>query len=333
MPFKKGHGPWHKGRKGLYHTSEETKRKLSELRKGAKNPFFGKYHTEESRRKISEAGKGRQPWNKGMPHTEEIKRKVSEAQKGVKNPFFGKYHTSETRRKLSELRKGKHYPKLSMARKGKHYPKLSEALRGKHPTSETRRKLSEAHKNPTEETRRKISEALKGKPHPTPWLKSKPRSNEVRRKISEAQKGRVFTEQHKQKLAVAHIEAMKRGCYNIRPNVPEKKFIEICAKYNLPFKYTGDGSYSIERMNPDFVEINGKKICVEVLGTYWHGPAKPKGNFEKRKQRLVEQGWTVIGIWERELKKLPEEEIVKRVLDQTNRIRMGRYIIDKEANR
>jgi len=229
MPFKKGHGPWHKGRKGLYHTSEETKRKLS------------------------------------------------------------------------ELRKGKHYPKLSMARKGKHYPKLSEAL--------------------------------KGKPHPTPWLKSKPRSNEVRRKISEAQKGRVFTEQHKQKLAVAHIEAMKRGCYNIRPNVPEKKFIEICAKYNLPFKYTGDGSYSIERMNPDFVEINGKKICVEVLGTYWHGPAKPKGNFEKRKQRLVEQGWTVIGIWERELKKLPEEEIVKRVLDQTNRIRMGRYIIDKEANR
>jgi very-short-patch-repair endonuclease len=253
MPFKKGHGPWHKGRKGLYHTSEETKRKLSELRKGAKNPFFGKYHT------------------------------------------------SETRRKLSELRKGKHYPKLSMARKGKHYPKLSEAL--------------------------------KGKPHPTPWLKSKPRSNEVRRKISEAQKGRVFTEQHKQKLAVAHIEAMKRGCYNIRPNVPEKKFIEICAKYNLPFKYTGDGSYSIERMNPDFVEINGKKICVEVLGTYWHGPAKPKGNFEKRKQRLVEQGWTVIGIWERELKKLPEEEIVKRVLDQTNRIRMGRYIIDKEANR
>lgn len=110
---------------------------------------------------------------------------------------------------------------------------------------------------------------------------------------------------------------MKQGKYNIRPNVPEKKFIEICAKHNLPYKYVGDGKHWLKNMNPDFVEINGKKIAVEVLGDYWHGPSKPKGNFEKRKQRLVEQGWTVIGIWEHELKKLPEEEIVKRVLDQT----------------
>lgn len=41
MPFKKGHVPWHKGRKGLYHISEETKRKLSELRKELKILFLG----------------------------------------------------------------------------------------------------------------------------------------------------------------------------------------------------------------------------------------------------------------------------------------------------
>ena len=39
--------------------SEEHKRKLSEIRKGKKNPFFGKKHTLETKRKISETSKGR----------------------------------------------------------------------------------------------------------------------------------------------------------------------------------------------------------------------------------------------------------------------------------
>jgi len=94
----------------------------------------------------------------------------------------------------------------------------------------------------------------------------------------------------------------------------DKKFIEICAKYNLPFKYVGDGKFWIERMNPDFVEVNGKKLAVEILGDRWHNPILFSAkDFETRKKKLAEYGWHAIGIWERELKKLPEEEIVKRM--------------------
>ena len=54
----------------------------------------------------------------------------------------------------------------------------------------------------------------------------------------------------------------------------------------------------------------------EILGDYWHSEAKPKGNFEKRKRRFAEFGWRVIGIWENELKTLPEEEILQKVMNE-----------------
>ena len=66
--------------------SDETKRKISETRKGIT-------HSEESRRKMSEA-------HKGKTHSEESRRKISETLKG-------KTLSEETKRKLSEVRKGK----------------------------------------------------------------------------------------------------------------------------------------------------------------------------------------------------------------------------------
>lgn len=47
-----GNKAWNKGKKGLYHTSEETKQKLSKISKG-------KPKSEETRQKMSEARKGR----------------------------------------------------------------------------------------------------------------------------------------------------------------------------------------------------------------------------------------------------------------------------------
>jgi len=69
--------------------SEETKRKLSNLKKG--KPFSGvsfdwtgKKHTEEHNRKIGLKSIGRK-------HTEETKLKIKEAHLGEKNAMFGKY--------------------------------------------------------------------------------------------------------------------------------------------------------------------------------------------------------------------------------------------------
>ena len=57
------------------HHSEETRKKISESKKGENNYWFGKHHSEETRKKISEA-------HKGKNHSDETRKKMSEAHKG-----------------------------------------------------------------------------------------------------------------------------------------------------------------------------------------------------------------------------------------------------------
>ena len=61
-----------KGNKNMFgkHHTEETKRKISEAKKGEKHPLYGKILSEETKRKISESLKGRLS--------------------GEKHPFYGK---------------------------------------------------------------------------------------------------------------------------------------------------------------------------------------------------------------------------------------------------
>lgn len=87
---------------------------------------------------------------------------------------------------------------------------------------------------------------------------------------------------------------------------PERIFEQICKNNNLPFKYTGDGSFWIHNINPDFVECNGKKIAVEVFGDYWHSPLlNPKLREDRtlhyRKKILKRYGWKLIVFWESDL--------------------------------
>ena len=119
-------------------------------------------YSEESKKKISESQKGRKL-------SEEQRKKLSESLKGNQNRT-GIPHSDETKRKISNSIKGENHP-----------------LYGKHHTEETRRKMSEAHRNVSEETRRKMSESNKG--HES-WNKGKANcfSEESRRKMSEARK-------------------------------------------------------------------------------------------------------------------------------------------------
>ena len=76
--------------------SEETKKKLSESKKGDNNHMCGKTHTEENKQKMSEAKKG------DNNHMYE--------KRGEKHPMYGKIHTEETKRKISESLSGeKHH--------------------------------------------------------------------------------------------------------------------------------------------------------------------------------------------------------------------------------
>jgi len=67
-------------------------------------------HTDETKRKISEAKKGKTPWNKGKPMPVETRKKQSKAKSGENNPNWGKKLSEDHRRKLSESRKGENNP-------------------------------------------------------------------------------------------------------------------------------------------------------------------------------------------------------------------------------
>ena len=72
-----------------------------------------------------------------------------------------------------------------------------------------------------------------------------------------------------------------------RPTSLEKKFIEFIEKYDLPFKYTGNGTFLIGYKNPDFVCITDKKVCIEVANEYHHPPPYAT----KRVKHFAKWGW------------------------------------------
>jgi len=125
------------GKKYRYRHSDETRRKISEARKGYKMPIAhraalseaakkrkihghtGRKHSEESKRKMSAAltghapnstsfKKGNIPWNKGAKMPEEAIRKMSKKLKGSTPWNKGKKNcfTEEAIRKMSDSHKG-----------------------------------------------------------------------------------------------------------------------------------------------------------------------------------------------------------------------------------
>lgn len=63
------------------HWDEETRKKMSDAKKGKPSTFKGKRHTEEAKQKNSDAHKGKIAWNKGLktgPHTKEHNQHIAD---------------------------------------------------------------------------------------------------------------------------------------------------------------------------------------------------------------------------------------------------------------
>ena len=174
---------------------------------------------------------------------------------------------------------------------------------------ETKKKISENHKGMlgkhcSEEHKKNISLALKGNQN---WKlrKNFKHLKKTKLKISEKMKGKKLSEEHKKKLSISNIwmkklwqnkdfrekriKAILQGSMK-RPTSLEQQMIKIINKYNLPYKYTGDGSFLVGYKNPDFINVNGEKICVEVANTFHHDENYP----EKRKEHFKRWGWDCI---------------------------------------
>lgn len=224
--------------------------------------------------------------------------------------------------------------------------KISVGNKGKHPTREAREKMSAAQKgrHHTKETREKMSKAQKGKNHP---LFGKHHSEETREKMRQIHKSkrikRVCLECNKEFEVISSRTKDNKGTfcsrscaakarirntrYKSKPEKtkPELLFEDICKRNNLPFHFVGDGALWIgkkgqKQMNPDFVEINGKKICVEIMGTYWHSPLfnknLVKSNLQSfRKSHYKRYRWHPIFIWDTDLMRKDAEVFVLKILE------------------
>ena len=103
-----------------------------------------------------------------------------------------------------------------------------EGSSGRVPSEQSRKKMSDAHKNPSEETRKRMSEASKGRTHSEETKKRmsevhKNISEETRRKLSEAHKGKTRSEETRRK-----ISELKKGRKWWNDGCGNRKFVVEC---------------------------------------------------------------------------------------------------------
>lgn len=106
---------------------------------------------------------------------------------------------------------------------------------------------------------------------------------------------------------------------NKKPNKPEQRLINIFSKCLPRFQYNGDFSLGVVLggLIPDFVNVNGRKEVIELLGDYWHSPGVLGDRWQGSELGKVmiynSLGYKCLIIWEGELANLTDDEIVERI--------------------
>lgn len=219
--------------------------------------------------------------------------------KGARSSLFGKHFSEETKAKMSKAQRGENHSQF-----------------GKHPS---------------EVTRGKLREATKGPKNPN-W-----RGGPVER-VCEECGGTFYVKPCRIKrdgarfcgLSCARKANIRKRTFPQHHTKPERIFAELCKKNNLSFRYVGDGQLWIGKrgeklLNPDFIEANGKKIIVEILGDYWHSPLlkwnmPEHGNLNYRERHFKRFKWHPVFIWETDLLRPDAEAYVLNLLRKVDAI-------------
>jgi hypothetical protein len=183
---------------------------------------------------------------------------------------------------------------MSLIRKGNHYSPQTEFKKGMKLSMETIEKLKgrvpwNKGQLLTEEHKLKLSLAKRGKHYPN---------------VSLAKKLQWQNPNYREKTIRNQLKGLLK-----RPTSLEKKFMEICREFNLPYQYVGDGSFLIGFKNPDFVDTT-RKICIEVANRV--KKHHPDGYAENRIEHFKKYGWSCLVFFEEDLNS--KNEVIKKLI-------------------
>jgi len=110
-------------------------------------------------------------------------------------------------------------------------------------------------------------------------------------------------------LKIGDPEFLKKfyASRRVRPTHPEQ-LLDLLLQKHFPkeFAYNGDYSkgVSLGGLIPDFININGRKLVIEVFGDYWHDKRNGvpwKSTEFGRKATFAQLGFDCVIIWESQL--------------------------------
>ena len=171
-------------------------------------------------------------------------------------------------------------------------------------SKETRAKMSTYHQNRPEEHQRKIDEGQAARDYSEmaevnqrTWTGRK-HTDETKQKQSDSKKLNWEDPNYREPQARAIIQ----GSTNMpRPNKMEQKLGRFLDnRFPGDWKYVGDGSVILGRKNPDFINVNGRKLIIELFGDYWHEGEDPAD----RSRAFEPYGFRTLVIWQSEMKNL-----------------------------
>ena len=81
----------------------------------------------------------------------------------------------------------------------------------------------------------------------------------------------------------------------------EQRVLGLIKKYNLPYKFVGNGEVWIGQKNPDFINTNGEKKIIEVYSEYHVGFWKDKDYESERSKLFAKYGFQTIFLTEKDL--------------------------------
>ena len=175
----------------------------------------------------------------------------------------------------------------------RHKPETIKLFKKIRNTREWKEKVCTKERN--EKIRKKVMGNRRGVGNLLRGWKGRKHSEETKEKMREQMRERWKNKEYREKTIKNLLKRLRD-----RPTSLERKAIEIIKQNNLPYKYVGDGSFLIGYKNPDFINMENKKICLEVCNYFHH-----QGNYKKdRIKYFVKWGWKCLVFYEDELDKL-----------------------------